>query len=80
LHSFIAIDDAARAAIRAGDPTQMTYMDELFSVCSVQAFVERTDSPLQRGASPMSDGDNYYFYASADTVMSNLDPDVFAPK
>lgn len=79
---LIAIDDAARAAIRAGDHTPNDlYMDELFfrSVRFKHSF-EKNRQPRHRYASPMSDGDNYYFYASADTVMSNLDPDVFAPK
>jgi hypothetical protein len=76
---LMAIDEAARAAIRSGvhSPNDL-YMDELFfrSIRFKHSF-EKNRQPRNRYSSPMKDGGSHYFYASADTVLSNLDPDVF---
>ena len=79
---LLAIDDAARAAIHSGaHPPSDLYMDELFfhSVRFQHSF-EKNKQPRHPYASPMQDGSSYYFYANADTITSNLNPDVPEPK
>jgi hypothetical protein len=79
---LLAIDDAARAAIRsrAHLPSDL-YMDELFfrSVQFKHSF-EKNKQPRHHYASPMKDGGSYYICASVDAVTSNLNPDVPEPK
>lgn len=79
---LLAIDDAARSAIRSHThPPGELYMDELFfrSVQFKHSF-EKNKQPRHPYPSPMKEGASYYYYATADTVMSNLNPDVFEPK